>query len=116
MYSVTQAFVEWLVAKGYDAHTYPPSDAPDEFATVERTGGNVSDLVDHATIAVQTWALTEADAEEAAITIRDALLTGERPDGVARVDADAGPYPFWDESTGRARYQTVYTAHCILVD
>ena len=116
MYSITQAIIEWLGAGQHDAHTYPPKDAPDEFVTVERTGGYVADMVDHATVAIQTWALSEADAEEAAIEIRNALLTDARPDGVARVDVDAGPYPFWDEQTGRSRYQTVYTFHCNLVE
>ena len=67
VYSVTEAFVTWLSALGYAASTRPPKDAPDtptEFVTVERTGGGVSDLVDHPTMAVQCWAQTETRAEE----------------------------------------------------
>ena len=108
MYSVIEQFVAWLEDAGYDASTYPHADAPSEFVTVERTGGGVEDLVDHPTIAIQTWAGTEARAEEMAVAIRNDLLASSRPRGVARVSVNSGPYPYWDESTGRPRYQTVY--------
>ena len=66
------------------------------------------DLVDHPSVAIQTWAKTEAEAEEMAINIRDALLLEERPYGVAFVKVNSGPYPFWDASTRYPRYQVVY--------
>lgn len=108
MYSITEQFIAWLSAKGYAAHTYPPKDAPAEFVTVERTGGNMADLVDHPTVAVQTWAKTEARAEEMALAIRDLLTAGDMPYGCASARVNSGPYPFWDEDTGAARHQTVY--------
>ena len=102
MYSVEQAFVEWLAVKGYAASTYPPKDGS-EFVTVERTGGNVADVIDHPTVAIQTWAQTAPRAEQMALAIRNALLTS-RPYGVAHVAVN-GLYPFWDESTRLPRYQ-----------
>ena len=107
-YSITAGFLTWLAAKGYAAYTYPPKAAPDEFVTVERTGGGVSDMVDHPTIAVQTWALSEARAEQMANAIRFALVCGDLPLGVSKCSVNSGAYPFWDESTGMPRYQTVY--------
>ena len=104
MYSVTEQFVKWLSAQGYAASTYPPKSG-DEFVTVERTGGYVADMVDHPAIVVQTWAQTEARADEMAIEIRDLLLLGSLPYGVHHVAVDSGAYPFWDESTGMPRYQ-----------
>ena len=103
-YSVTEAFVSWLTALGYAASTYPPKSGT-EFVTVSRTGGSVTDLVDHPMMVVQTWAQSETRAEEMANAIRNAALTSARPDGVASIRVNSGPYPFWDESTRMPRYQ-----------
>ena len=105
MYSATEQLVAWLTEKGYTASTYPRKDAVPPFVTVERTGGYVADLVDHPSIAIQTWAQTEADAEAMAINIRDALLLGPLPYGVHHCAVNSGPYPFWDEFTRYPRYQ-----------
>lgn len=103
-YSVTEAFVDWLEAKQYAASTRPPASGT-EFVTVERVGGSVADLVDHPSIAIQTWAEDEPTAEEMANAIRLALVCGDLPDGVHRADVDSGPYPYFDESTRLPRYQ-----------
>lgn len=115
MYSVTEEFINWLGSLGYAASTYPPTTGA-EFVTVERTGGNVVDLVDHPMIAVQTWAQTEPRAEEMANAIRNAALLSTRPVGVTRIDVNAGPYPYWDESTRLPRYQIVFDVTCQLID
>ena len=108
MYSVTEQLIKWLGDKGYHASSYPSKDAVPPFVTLERTGGSVRDLVDHPSVAIQTWAKTEAEAEEMSINIRDALLLEGRPYGVAFVKVNSGPYPFWDASTRYPRYQVVY--------
>lgn len=115
MYSITEEFVKWLASLGYAASTYPPADGT-EFVTVERTGGDVADLVDHPMMAVQAWAQTEPRAEEMAVAIRNAALLSTRPVGVTRIDVNAGPYPFWDESTRMPRYQVVFDVTCQLID
>ena len=104
-YSVTEAFVNWLTGLGYNASTYPPKSGS-EFVTVERTGGSVEDVIDHPTIAIQTWAQTETRAEQMANEIRLSALYS-LPNGVAWARADA-LYPFWDESTRLPRYQIVF--------
>lgn len=108
MYSVTEQVIRWLLEHGYNASTYPSIDTEPPFVTVERTGGNVSNLVDHPSVAIQTWADTQAQAEEMALDIRDALLLASTPRGVHHVSVNAGPYPFFDEYTRCPRYQTVY--------
>ena len=115
MYSVTAAFVQWLIAHGYDAHSYPPADS-DEFVTVERTGGGVVDMVDHPTIAVQTWAQTEARAEDMANEIRYLVLTEAPPEGVHSVTVETGAYRFYDEYTRLPRFQLVLDAACQLTE
>lgn len=115
MYSVTEEFIIWLSALGYDASTYPPKDG-DEFVTIERTGGGVVDMVDHPMIAVQAWAKSEPRAAEMADDIRFKAVTGELPRGVHRIDVNSGPYSFWDESTRLPRYQVVFDVTCQITD
>ena len=114
MYSATQALVDWLSAKGYQAHTYPPKTG-DSFVTVERTGGGVRDLVDHPTFAIQAWDSTETGAEAVCIDIRARLVTGDVPDGFYRVEADS-MYPWYDDSTRLPRYQLVINCTTQLTD
>lgn len=114
MYSITEQFVTWLKGLGYDASTYPPKDG-DEFVTVERTGGSVTDLVDHPTIAIQAWAETEPRAEEMALSIRNEALLSSMPVGVNSIAVNSGPYPFWDEYTRLPRYQIVFDVTCNLI-
>lgn len=116
MYSVTQSFIEWLAAMGHDAAARPDRALEPPFVTVERTGGYVADLVDHAMLAIQAWAPTEASAEALAIGIRNAALLGERPRGVAHIAINAGPYPYYDEDTRCPRYQLVVDATCQLIE
>lgn len=104
MYSVEQSFVEWLSDRNYAASTHPPKEGT-EFVTVERTSGGVIDMLDHPTVAIQTWAQTAPRAEEMALSIRNALFYS-RPEGVAHIQVD-GLYPFWDEDTRLPRYQLV---------
>lgn len=120
MYSVTEAFVSHLLALGHAAYANVPADedesVPQEFVTVERTGGSVTDLVDHPSIAIQCWAATDEAAEHLANVVRTQLVTGTRPTGVTRVDVDSGPYRFYDEYTRCPRYQMALDATCQLTD
>lgn len=113
-FSITEAMVGWIASLGIRAATHPPVEAPDVFATVERTGGGVDSLVDHASVAVQVWAASETDAEEAANTLRLAFLTQAPPAGIHSVRVDSGPYPFWDEGTKMPRYQLALDVACQL--
>ena len=113
MYSVEQSFVEWLSDRNYAASTYPTKEGT-EFVTVERTSGGVIDMLDHPTVAIQTWAQTAPRAEEMALSIRNALFYS-RPEGVAHIQVD-GLYPFWDENTRLPRYQLVLDCTAQMTD
>ena len=115
-YSVTEAFVSWLLSLGYDAHTRVPDHIPDELVTVERTGGYVADLVDHAEMAVQCWGETDLAAATLADDVRNYLLVwASRPVGTYAISVTAGPYRFYDEATRRPRYQLVLDVTCQLI-
>ena len=115
VYSIEEAMLDWLVDMGYAAYTRVPKDRPSRFVTVERTGGGVSDMVDHPLMAVQTWAQSAADAEEDAAAIRMVALVGELPEGVHSMRVNAGPYKFYDEDSMQPRYQVVFDVACQLV-
>lgn len=113
-FSVTGALVAWDVWGGHPCSTRAPSPMPDAFFTVERVGGGVQNLVDRASVAVQAWAPTDEQAEALANSARMAVLTAAPPEGVHSVRVETGPYPFYDESTRRARYQMVLDVACQL--
>lgn len=113
-FSVTEAMVAWLASMGYDASMDVPGAMPDEFVTVERTGGGASSMVDHPVMAVQCWALAGERAEAMANEARLRLLTETPPPGVHSVRANAGPYKFNDPDTRRPRWQFVLDVACQL--
>ena len=115
VYSIEEAVRNWLVDMGYAAYVRVPKDRPQRFVTVERTGGNVVDMVDYPTIAIQTWAQTQAEAEDDASAIRMVALVGNLPEGVHSMRVNSGPYKFYDEESMQPRYQVVFDVVCQLV-
>ena len=115
VYSIEEAVRNWLVDMGYDAYVRVPKDRPQRFVTVSREGGGVEDMVDHPVIAVQTWAQTQAEAEQDASTIRTVALFGVLPDGVHSMSVNSGPYKFYDEESMQPRYQVAFDVACQLV-
>lgn len=117
-YSVTKALIDWLNDRGYDVHANVPGSIPSYgMVTVERTGGYVADLVDHAEMAVQCWGETDLAAATLADDVRNYLLANghDRPLGVHAISVTAGPYRFYDEATRRPRYQLVLDVTCQLI-
>ena len=113
-FSVTEAMVSWISSLGHSASTRVPKGAPSEFVTVERVGGNVDSYVDHALVAIQAWAGTDARAEALANSLRLALLTAQPPGGIHSVRVNSGPYQFYDGSTRTPRYQLLLDVACQL--
>lgn len=116
VYSIEEAVRNWLVDMGYAAYVRVPKDRPQRFVTVERTGGGVENMVDYPLVAVQTWAKTQAEAEEDAAAIRMVALVGNLPEGVHSMRVNAGPYKFYDEDSMQPRYQVVFDVACQLVN
>lgn len=113
-FSVTQALVEHLKSMGYAASSRVPRKKPAEFVTVERVGGGTASKVDHPSMAIQTWADSDARAEEMGNAVKVALLVTPPPAGVHSIRVETGPYQFYDENTGKARYQLVLNVTCQL--
>ena len=116
VYSIEEAVRNWLVGMGYDAYVRVPKNRPQRFVTVERTGGGVENMVDYPLVAVQTWAQTQAEAEEDASAIRMVALVGNLPQGVHSMRVNSGPYKFYDEESMMPRYQVLFNVACQLVN
>ena len=84
-----------------------PTPLPEEFISIEKTGGSFRDQLHTAIFAVQSWSSSMYSAASLNEVVQSALITmGERCGDVYKVTVDGG-YNFTDTATKRYRYQTV---------
>lgn len=83
-----------------------PEMRPDEFVSVERTGGPENRFSDSPTLAVQSWAKTRKRAAEMSKAVSNALKGLMAFDCVFAVDIEK-TYRWPDPESGHERYQTV---------
>ena len=103
--NVEAVIVAYLNKCGFKAYADVPANRPEEFVTVERTGGAL-DALDRPTVAVQSWSTTRYAASELAIRV-DAFMSGLVAESdVTKVSRNT-LYNYPDES-GHPRYQAVY--------
>lgn len=93
-------------ATGIKAVLEVPEDRPAEFISVEMTGGTREKLcIQHASLAVQSWAQTRQRAAEIARLVEQAAPGLTEEPNVFRAVAN-GTYRWPDPDSGQARYQT----------
>ena len=84
-----------------------PATLPASFVTVERTGGGAENKISSATIAVQSWAPTRAEAADLnALVIQQMENITEEPE-ISRCALDSS-YNYTDISRKHPRYQAVF--------
>lgn len=100
--------IEYL-ADALDIPVYAevPEDSTGEFLVVEKTGSRRTNYIDEATIAVQSYADSLADAAELNQWVKTAMLNLWTQDDVSAVRLNSD-YNFTDTTTRRYRYQGVY--------
>ena len=94
-------------ATGIRAVLEVPEERPDEFISVEMTGGTREQMcIQHASLAVQSWAQTRQRAAEISRLV-EAAVSGiaDAEQNVFRAVA-TGSYRWPDPDSGQARYQT----------
>lgn len=86
-----------------------PDPRPRRLVTVERTGGAVSDRLDHPTLAIQSWAPTLEEASELSREVDAAMR--DMPYWLADVSGvDETTIQRWPDPDSKApRYQGLYT-------
>lgn len=83
-----------------------PAERPEEFATVELTGGTGDRFTRSAVLAVQSWAATRWRAAEMARAIAEAVPSlADDEQNIFRAVAN-GSYRWPDPESGHPRYQT----------
>ncbi len=84
-----------------------PSPMPDSFVTVEQTGSRITDRLKSATLVVQSWAPSRAEAMALNETVEAAMAAlVERPE-ISRCALNTS-YNYPDEERKRPRYQAVF--------
>ena len=93
-------------ATGIKAVLEVPEDRPSEFISVEMTGGTRERLcIQHASLAVQSWAQTRQRAAEIARLVERATPALTEEPNIFRAVAN-GTYRWPDPDSRQARYQT----------
>lgn len=93
-------------ATGIKAVLEVPEDRPTEFISVEMTGGTREKLfIQHASLAVQSWAQTRQRAAEIARLVEQAAPGLTEEPNIFRAVAN-GTYRWPDPDSRQARYQT----------
>lgn len=84
-----------------------PISPPESFVTVEKTGSDETDHLLFATLAVQSWGATRAQALRLNGLVKAAMYEAVALDDIARVHCQTD-YNFTDTTTKHARYQAVF--------
>lgn len=106
MMDVERVVAERLMdATGIKAVLEVPGERPDEFISVEMTGGSGDRFIKGASLAVQSWAQTRRRAAEIARLVEQSVPDLTDEPNVFRAVAN-GSYRWPDPDSGQARYQT----------
>ena len=92
-------------ATGIKAVLEVPEERPDEFISVEMTGGTGDRFIRQASLAVQSWAQTRQRAAEISRLVEQATPGLAEEQNIFRAVAN-GTYRWPDPDSGQARYQT----------
>lgn len=84
-----------------------PHPIPAQFITVEQVGGGITDHIPTASIAVQSWAASRAEAAELNELVQEVMDSILEEDEISQCKLDSS-YNFTDLSTNHPRYQSVF--------
>lgn len=85
-----------------------PSPVPESFVTVEKTGSGRSNLINSATIAVQSWAASRAAAADLCAQVESVMDSLSAEPEISRCAIDTS-YNFPDQARNKPRYQAVFS-------
>ena len=84
-----------------------PENPPSSFVTVEQVGGTKDNKIESASIAVQSWADSRADAAALNELVKVAMDDAVTLPNISRCHLDTN-YNFTDETRKKPRYQAVF--------
>ena len=105
---IEETVLKWL-KKNLDVPVYmeEPAEKPDTFVLIEKTGASRDNWINHATIAVQSYAISMYEAAKLNELVKKTLDAIVQLDevGASTLNSD---YNFTDTTTKRYRYQCIY--------
>lgn len=111
---IESTVINWLNANNFSAYGEEPHneypnefDTRSEFCVVEKTGSGIENRLKQATIAVQSYAPTLAQAAELNEAVIEVMENMIELSGVSAVKL-VSDYAFTKESTKQPRYQAVF--------
>lgn len=110
MQTIESVIIEYLNSADLDAPAFgeKPQKAPEEFYTVELTGGGATDHINESTIVIQSYANSRARAADLAYDVDNVMQYGLiELDYVSKVHRNTVAN-FTDTATKKYRYQGVY--------
>lgn len=105
---IEEIVLKWLEQQ-LDMPVYmeEPTNKPDSFVLIEKTGSSRDNLINHATLAIQSYGTTMYNAAKLNESVKLAMDDIVQLDtiGSSALNSD---YNFTDETTKRYRYQCIY--------
>lgn len=90
-----------------DVYMEEPEVKPDSYVVIQKTGSSMEDYIEHATLAIQGYALSMYDAALLNESVKQRMLF-EAPDVINMTVKLNSDYNFTDTTTKRYRYQAVF--------
>lgn len=84
-----------------------PENPPDTFVLIEKTGSSRANRINRATLAVQSWAKSMADAAALNEAVKETMDNITDLDGICSCQLNTD-YNFTDTTTKHYRYQAVF--------
>ena len=84
-----------------------PTPLPETFVTVEKTGGRIENHIRSATLAIQSWADSQANASALNDEVVSAMESAISLDSISKCQLNSD-YNFTDTETKHHRYQAVF--------
>lgn len=107
--NIEAVICSYLKENGIDAKVFIPRPRPESFVSIERTGGNLSDVVlDHPMVVIQSWAQSRYEASELAYRVDHLMQQITQTDAHICDCRRNSLYSFPDPSSEQPRYQAVY--------
>lgn len=107
MFNIEEAIISFLASEGFDAYADVPEVRPDEFITVERTGGSTKGVsLDNPTVAIQCWSTSRFKSSMLALRVSSVMdKITEHSQAITKIK-QTSLYNF--PVDGQARYQIIY--------
>ena len=105
---IEPTIIEYLAERlGVPVYGAIPANPPDTMVTVEKTGGRHINLIDAATLAIQSWAPSIEQAAQLNDQVKAAMAAAVELATISSCDLDTD-YNFTDTARNRPRYQAIF--------